>query len=559
MKLVTVAQMQEAEKRSGVPVPQLMENAGLAVAQEAWLLLGELAERRIVVLAGPGNNGGDGLVAARHLREWGADVSVYLLKPRDKKDAAFAPLLKAKTPVVTAEEDLPSGQAGAKGGYKRLEELLAGADLVIDALLGTGRGRPIEGALAQVLDRLRAARGSAFGGPRLLAVDLPSGLDADTGAADPHCVAADATVALGWSKVGLHVLPGSQLAGRVEAVEIGMPKELESDGWTELMTARWARPGLPERPPGANKGTFGKALVVAGSPRYVGAAYLACMGALRAGAGLVTLACASTIYPILAAKLTEATFEPLPDEEGYLSAEAAYTVGQILARASTGSARAGADAPVESPSTSSGRTEEGRAGRGYDALLVGPGLGQEGYVRAFMHALLPLVKADSLRGVVIDADGLNNLSKLEGWWKELAAPAVITPHPGELSRLTGLPVEEISAPGGDRLAVARAYAGEWGVTIVLKGANTVVAAPGGRARLSPFANPGLASGGTGDVLAGAIAGLIAQGLDTYEAACLGVYLHGLAGERVREELGDAGMVASDLLPALPRAMKELRS
>ena len=262
--------------------------------------------------------------------------------------------------------------------------------------------------------------------------------------------------------------------------------------------------------------------MVAGSPRYVGAAYLACMGSLRAGAGLTTLACASTIYPILAAKLTETTFEPLPDEEGYLSAEAAYTVGQALST-------------------------------GYDSLLVGPGLGQEGYVRAFMRALLPLLK--DLRGVVIDADGLNNLSKVEGWWKELAAPAVITPHPGELSRLTGLPVEEIQS---DRLAVARGYAGEWGVTVVLKGANTVVAAPDGRARLSPFANPGLASGGTGDVLAGAIVGLIAQGLDTYEAASLGVYLHGLAGERVREELGSAGMVASDLLPALPRAIKELR-
>jgi NAD(P)H-hydrate epimerase len=227
---------------------------------------------------------------------------------------------------------------------------------------------------------------------------------------------------------------------------------------------------------------------------------------------------------VFASKLTEATFEPLPDEEGYLSAEAAHSVGQALAQ-------------------------------GYDALLVGPGLGQEGYVRAFMRSLLPLLKADALRGVVIDADGLNNLAKLESWWKELAAPAVITPHPGELSRLAGLPVEEIQS---DRLAVARGYAGEWGVTVVLKGANTVVAAPDGRARLSPFANPGLASGGTGDVLAGAIAGLIAQGMEPYEAASLGVYLHGLAGERVREELGDAGMIASDLLVALPRAMKELR-
>ncbi len=544
MRLVTVAEMQEAEQHAGVPVSQLMENAGLAVAQEAWLLLGEVAERRIVVLAGPGNNGGDGLVASRHLHEWGAAVSVYLLKPRDEKDEVFAPLLEAKVPASTAEED-------AKQGYKQLEELLGGAELVIDALLGTGRARPIDGVLAEVLDRLRAARGRTLP-PRLLAVDLPTGLDADTGAADPRCVAADGTVTLAWSKVGLHVLPGAQLAGRVEVVDIGIPKEIESEQWTELMTQRWARSALPERPLGAHKGTFGRALVVAGSPRYVGAAYLACMGGLRAGAGLVTLACATSLYPIFAAKLTEATFEPLPDEEGYLSAEGAHAVGRALAQPST------------SPSTEL-RTGSGRA---YDALLVGPGLGQESYVRAFMRSLLPLLTPEGpstgsgqgLRGVVIDADGLNNLSKVEGWWKELSAPAVVTPHPGELSRLTGLPMEEIQS---DRLAVAKRCAEEWGVTVVLKGANTVVAAPdpdghGVRARLSPFANPGLASGGTGDVLAGAIAGLLAQGLQPYEAASLGVYLHGLAAERVREELGSAGMVASDLLPALPRAIKELR-
>jgi hydroxyethylthiazole kinase-like uncharacterized protein yjeF len=523
MRLVTIAEMQEAEKRSGVPVPELMEKAGLAVAQEAWLLLGEVVERRIVVLAGPGNNGGDGLVAARHLREWGAEVSVYLLNGRDEKDSVFAPLVEAQVPATTAEED-------AKQGYKGLEELLGGGDLVIDALLGTGRARPIEGTLAEVLERLRAARERPLS-PRLLAVDVPTGVDADSGAVDPQCVAADATVALGWSKVGLHVQPGAQMAGRVEAVEIGIPKSVETEQWPELMTARWARSALPERPAGAHKGTFGRALVVAGSPRYVGAAVLACMGGLRAGAGLVTLACASTIYPILASKLTEATFEPLPDEEGYLSAEGAHAVGQAL-------------------------------GQGYDSLLVGPGLGQEAYVRAFMRSLLPLLKAETLRGVVIDADGLNNLPKVEGWWKELAVPTVVTPHPGELSRLTGLSMEEIQS---DRMAVARRCAEEWGVTVVLKGANTVVAAPdpdghSGRARLSPFANPGLASGGTGDVLAGAIAGLMASasGGETYDAASLGVYLHGLAGERVREELGSAGMVAGDLLPALPRAIKELR-
>jgi hydroxyethylthiazole kinase-like uncharacterized protein yjeF len=519
VRLISVEQMQAAERECGVPLPQLMENAGLAVAQEGWLLLGEVADRRIVVLVGPGNNGGDGLVAARHLREWSGEVTAYLLKPRDESDEPYASALKAGVAVAQAEDD-------ANDGYKRLEELLGGADLVIDALLGTGRAREIEGMLADVLDRLRTARERSLP-PKLLAVDLPTGVDADTGAVDTHCVAADGTVAFAWSKVGLHVLPGSQYAGRVEVVDIGIPRGLESPEWTEVMTSRWAREARPERPPGAHKGTFGRALVVAGSPRYVGAAYLSCQGSVRVGAGLVTLACASTVYPILATKLTETTFEPLPDEEGYLTAEASHAVGRILA-------------------------PEGE--RAYEALLVGPGLGREPYVRAFVKSLLPNLKGDSLRGVVIDADGLNNLSQIEGWWEQIAAPAIVTPHPGELSRLIGLSMEEI---GSDRLGVARKCATEWGVTVVLKGANTVVASADGRARLSPFANPGLASAGTGDVLAGAIVGLLAQRLEPYQAASLGVYLHALAGERVREELGSAGMAASDLLAALPRSIKEL--
>ena len=536
MKLITVAEMQNAERESGVPIPTLMENAGLAVAQEAWLMLGELAERRILVLAGPGNNGGDGLVAARHLKDWAADVTVVMLKPRGEDDANLKAVVEREVPIVLLEDDAA-----------RLDEAFAGAELVIDALLGTGRARPIDGTLAELLDRLREARARRLP-PRLLAVDLPTGLDADTGAVDPHCVAADQTVALGWSKVGLHTLPGSQYAGRVEVVDIGIPPEHGASIQTELMTAAWARSALPGRPPGAHKGTFGSALIVAGSPQYVGAAVLSCTGALRVGTGIVTLACARSIYPMLASKLTETTFEPLDDKEGLLSAEEAYSVRRALAR-------------------------------GYDALLVGPGLGQGGYVVAFMRALVPMLEATrgsgsqraqpsqgsgsqpdregrgGLRAVVIDADGLNNLAKIENWWQLLKVPAIITPHPGELSRLAGIEVAEIQR---DRLAAARKCAAEWGLTVVLKGANTVVAAPDGRARLSPFANPGLASGGTGDVLAGAITGLIAQGLDPFEAASLGVYLHALAAEMVRRDLGDAGMLAGDVAATLPRAIKELR-
>ncbi len=549
--------MQAAERDSGVPGAQLMENAGLAVAQEAWLLLGELTDRRIAVLCGPGNNGGDGLVAARHLTEWGAAVTVVLLTPRAADDANLAALVERAVPVVPADD------------AAKVDEALAGAELVIDALLGTGNARPIDGSLAHLLDRVREERARRLP-PRLLAVDLPTGLNADSGAVDPHAIAADQTVALGWSKVGLHTLPGSQFSGRVEVVEIGIPPELGSGIQTELMTAAGARSALPARPPGAHKGTFGSAMVVAGSPQYVGAAALASTGALRVGPGIVTLACARAVYPMLASKLSETTFEPLDDKDGFLSAEEAYSVRRALER-------------------------------GYDALLIGPGLGQMGYVVAFMKALLPMLAPNkgsgspttplrgsgsqgaqqsvaesdppteqppappsttqpddgghALRAIVIDADGLNNLAKVDGWPTMLHLPTVITPHPGELARLTGLTNEEVQA---DRLGVARRYAAEWNVTLVLKGANTVVAAPDGRARLSPFVNPGLATGGTGDVLAGAITGLLAQGVEPFEAGSLGVYLHGLAAELVRRDLGDAGMLAGDVAAALPRAIKELR-
>ncbi len=518
MKLVTVSEMMDAERGAGVPISQLMANAGLAVAEEARRLLGEsLSGRQVLVLVGPGNNGGDGLVAARRLKEWGADVSAYLLRPRPEEDDVYRAALRSNMRTL---------QVGEDSEYRALEEMLTSADLVIDALLGTGRARAIEGPLAEALDRLRQAR-SRSPSPRLVALDLPTGLDADTGAADDHCVPADETVTLGWSKVGLHLLPGSQYTGKIIVRDIGIPKQLEPAFRTELMTEDWAQASLPARPLGGHKGTFGTALVVAGSPRYIGAAALAAVGALRSGAGLVSLACAQSIHPILASKLTESTFLPLPDEDGCLGPASAYTLSREMVR------------------------PEAR----YNSLLAGPGLSQGPSVPGFMRALLAHLPESGLRAVVIDADGLNNLSKIGDWAEHLTLPAILTPHPGELSRLSGLGIKEIQS---DRAGVARRYASEWGVTLILKGANTVVASPEGSIRISPFANPGLASGGTGDVLAGVIVGLLAQGLEPFDAASLGVYLHGLAGELVRKDLGDAGMIAGDLLPALPRAIKALR-
>jgi NAD(P)H-hydrate epimerase len=413
---------------------------------------------------------------------------------------------------------------------KRLEDALGGAELVIDALLGTGRARPIEGALAEVLDRLKEARASRLA-PRLIAVDLPTGLDADTGAVDEHCVAADETVAFAFSKVGLHMQPGSQYTGRVEVVDIGIPTAMGEVLQTELLSRKWAQEHLLERPADAHKGTFGSVMVVAGSPRYTGAAVMSCTGAMRVGAGIATLACGRSIHPIVASKLTEATFEPLDDTDGDLTAREASAVLRALRR-------------------------------GYECLLVGPGLGQSGYVQAFMKALVPGLTSESaegsargLKAAIIDADGLNNLAQVAGWQSMLKVPAIMTPHPGEMARLTSLSIADVKA---DRLAIARKYAAEWNAMVLLKGAPTIVAAPDGRARINAFTNPGMATGGTGDVLAGAIAGFVAQGVEPFDAACLGLYVSSWAGELVRQELGSAGMLAGDVALALPLALKDLR-
>jgi NAD(P)H-hydrate epimerase len=524
VKLVTADQMRRIDQLSaeaGVGTDVLMENAGLAVAQEGWMALGTLEERRIVVLAGPGNNGGDGLVAARYLHEWSAGVQLYLLTPRREDDANYHRLQEAGVPLACAEDD---------AGFSTLDAALAEADLVVDALLGTGAARPIGGRLAEVLSRLAAARARPHP-PLLLAVDVPTGLNSDTGAVDPLTVAADYTVPLGCSKVGLHTHPGARYAGRVQVVDIGIPPDLTEDLPYELMTASGVRGLLPARPPDANKGTFGRVLVVAGSENYVGAAHLAAAGAYRVGAGLVTLACPRSLHAIIASGLTEATYLPLPEEDGPPAGRAG------------GLAREAADHVL-------------RALDGYQTLLLGCGLGQRGATQSFVRAVLFSLPADLAPAVVVDADGLNALAKTPGWWRELKGQAIVTPHPGEMARLSGRPIADIQA---DRLGCAVSCAQEWGKTVVLKGAHTVVASPDGRAGLSPFANPALASGGTGDVLAGAVAGFLAQGLSPFEAAVCGVYVHAAAGEEARRAMGDAGPMAGDLLPLLPRAIKDLKT
>jgi len=535
MKVVTATQMKAVEQVAeewGVSTDTLMENAGLAVARRVWDLLGRDPSALTLVLVGPGKNGGDGLVCARRLAEWGGRVMAYLCTPRPEPDPKRTLARETGVEEITAEED---------PGLARLREGLASARVVVDAVLGTGPVRPLEGTLKTVFQALaeeKARRPSLW----VVALDLPTGLRADTGEVDPLTPWADLTLTLGLPKMGLFLHPGLRRAGRLEVLDIGLPpgaveeaerrtaRQQTQQGesplpWVDFLTVEGVRPLLPHRPLWAHKGSFGRVLVVAGSRPYIGAAYLACMGAVRVGAGLVTLAVPPFLQQVLASKLTEVTYLPLPESDagGFFP----HTARQIRERLR----------------------------EGYNTLLMGCGMGMTPNTEALVRHIL--LGPEALPGVraVLDADALNSLAETPRWWESLKCPAVLTPHAGEMARLVHQSPEAVNRR---RIPLARDLAREWKTVVVLKGAYTVVASPDGRCAVSPFANPGLASAGTGDVLAGVIAGLLAQGLEPYESACAGVFLHGLAGEWVRADLGEAGMTASDLLPLLPRVLRAVR-
>ncbi len=515
MKLLTSAEMRELERRAeaeGVSTDTLMENAGLAVAQEIWMQLGSLEDRRIAVLVGPGNNGGDGLVAARHLYEWGAQVRVYAL--RSRSDDQW---------TRTVELGVPCGSASEDEDFEALEALLGGAEAIVDALLGTGAARPIDGDLAQIMQRLAVVRERTVK-PKLVAVDLPTGLDADSGRLHPLTVAADETVTFHAPKIGLYMQPGAAAAGSVQQVEIGIPSGLDQDLQTEVLERRAAKSLLPNRPSDAHKGTFGRVLVIAGSSRYPGAAVLAARGAYRAGAGLVTIATPTSIATHMIAAVPEATLLPLPEHDaGVISGHGAWELVRD-----------------ELPAV--------------DAVVLGCGFGAHDHSGVFVRRFLISEEVALARGIVVDADALNLLTADLSVLSKAVAPLVLTPHPGEMGRLIGRSTDEVQ---GARLALARDRATEWGCQLVLKGANTIVAAPDRRVRVSELAQPALATAGAGDVLSGVIGALLAQGLDPFAAATLGVYLHGDAGNRAARAMGTIGVMAGDVADQIAMASRSL--
>jgi len=517
MKIVSSEQMLRLEdfsQQQGISPSCLMENAGLAVAERIKSHLYRSGGLKVLVLVGPGNNGGDGLIAIRHLSNWGIDTITYLCSTRQPDDHNINVASNKVSTVVRLSEDK---------GLVQLDEALQSADMVVDAILGTGHSRPIEGGMRDVLMAVTHAK-RRRPDLQILAVDLPTGVDANTGDVDPKCLNADVTIALGLPKLGLYDFPGAEYTGLVEVADIGLSPKLDDDIPLNLMTREWARKLIPKRPQSAHKGTFGRTLIVAGSRNYIGAAYLAAAAAGRSGSGLVTLAIPQSLQIAIAAIAPEVTYLPLPESSyGVPSSDAADI---ILERVS-----------------------------GYQSLLVGCGLGQSPQTYELLDRLL--LSGHHLPPITIDADGLNFLSAggNDGWWKKVPSHTVLTPHPGEMTRLTQASMQCLE---GNRSHLALQAASRWDKVVVLKGAFTVVAFPSGQAILNPTSNPGLATAGSGDVLAGTIAGLLAQGLSVENGAALGVYLHGKAGEKVRDRIGEAGILASDLLKEIPISIRDAR-
>ena len=539
MKVASVRAIREIEaaaNRSIMSYEQMMLNAGAAASACLQARYPITEETNITFLIGKGNNGGDGLVMATDLAQTtAANIRLYLLEQRDDGDMNYQAALNCGLGVTLVEDD---------SDRKQLADLISSADVIVDALFGIGLRLPLEGKAACVLKSVNQCLRSTSGEsdivdaldptatgpsatprrPFIFAIDCPSGIDCDTGQTDPDTIAADATITFIAAKPGLFTFPAAAKVGDLVISAIGLPLDLrELERITDSVVDRkLAASLLPFRPIDGHKGTFGKVLVVAGSPNYIGAIALAGESAYRSGVGLVTIATSRKLIDSVAGVLREPTWLPLPDLEGAIAEPASEVISEH------------ADA--------------------YDAMLLGCGLGLHDCTRRFIQRLL---SSKTLPPLVLDADALNILSQLPRWWELPPADTIITPHPGEMARLTGMTAREINA---DRWTTAQRCAESWSVVIVLKGAHTLIAAPDGRTSIIPVKTDALATAGTGDVLAGLIAGLRAQGLAAFDSARLGAYIHATAGLLAVETVGSSrSAIAGDVLASLGSAFESLEA
>lgn len=513
MRVLNAAQMREADRRTteeiGISALVLMENAGRQVVAAMEAVHGDLTEHTVAVLCGRGNNGGDGFVVARTLLQRGVDVGVFLIgRVADVQGDARVNL------EILGRLGLSTVEIGDDQAWELHFSEIASSTIIVDAIFGTGLNKPLTGLMETIVDDVNTS------GIPVVAVDLPSGLSADSPEPLGDSIVAGTTITLGAPKIPLVLPPAEMRAGDIVIADIGIPVEIiESvEGpRLELMTRAAMRDLLMPRNADTHKGDYGRVTIVAGSLGKTGAAHLAAVGALRAGAGLVTVATPSNCLPIVASMGAEYMTEPIDVNPDGLDADA---VDQLL--------------------------ESAR-----DVIAIGPGLGQGSGTRAFIQALVDR----ATQPLVIDADGLNAFA---GQPDRLAGregrEVIITPHPGEMARLAGLSIDEVQA---NRIDVARTFATTHQVYVVLKGHRTLVATPEGTVFVNPTGNPGMATGGTGDVLCGMVAALLAQLLDAEAACTLAVYLHGMAGDLAQADEGEMAMTAGDVAAHVGDAVLEL--
>lgn len=534
MYLVSVEEMKSIEKIAfdkGMTYETMMANAGKRLAQ---VIEARYTKKRLMLvtgLIGSGNNGGDTLIALTMLQKNGWNTAALLLKER-AVDTLVKGYLDTGGKLMIASD---------RGFAANAKVVLKATGVLLDGVLGTGISLPLKEDAKKFLSLFR----NELSGQSVVAVDCPSGVDCDSGEAAPETLHAELTVCMEAVKVGLTKFPAYEYCGEIISISIELESALKEQKIKRVVLDHdWVKDQLPKRPMTSHKGIFGNVMVVGGSSNYVGAPFLAGLAAYRSGSGLVTMAVPQTIHPLLAARLPEAIWLVLSDEGGVISELAVEIVKSHLSN--------------------------------IGIMVVGPGLGREATTQRFLDGLFKpgngngknrrvgflvepeneKIPEDKLPKVLIDADGLRWLAQQEDWPKKIKADLILTPHPGEMAALTGLPVEQIQ---NDRIGIAEEFAKKWNQVLVLKGALTVIASPNGQTAIVPVASSALAKAGSGDVLGGIIASLVGQGLDSYNAACAGAWIHAEAGLSAAEMLGsNVSVLARDIIDAIPRVFSDLK-
>lgn len=513
MYLVTAAEMQAMDRKTiesfGIPGQVLMENAGLGATRVLLNNFHDLEKKKVGVIAGRGNNGGDGFVIARYLAERNIAVTVYLLAKKNKVKGDAAANLKLLPPLGVPVIEMPD-----KKSFLKHQTALRHQHIWVDALLGTGLKSDVKGYFKEVIELINNSN------KPVLAVDIPSGLNSDTGLPCGVCVRAHSTATFAFAKTGHFLFPGSDYTGSLEIIDIGIPPHIveEVGCRQQLLTPDMISNAFLPRPPDAHKGHTGHILVVAGSPGKTGAAAMTALSAMRAGAGLVTVGIPKSLNTALEPQVIEAMTCPLPETKDGTLGDTAFNIimDQVADK---------------------------------KCLALGPGLGTAPDTQKLVHHILK----ECPTTLVIDADGLNCLAGHTRTLKQLSVPAILTPHPGEMARLINSTAGDVQK---DRIGCARDFAERFNVHVVLKGARTAIAHPDGKVFINPTGNSGMASGGMGDVLTGLIAGFIAQGYAPESAAHLGVYLHGAAADDLAQKSGPFGYLATEVMNVIPQQIKK---